>query len=228
MNESRICCYCGVTQELDLRQVHFRDLGVKADLSCPDCATALTVIEIDLAPPVNIERCDACLGLFFNPGELEYLLEAQTSEVVWMDGKEMEEVASAVVPEEVRYRKCPICSDIMTRSVFGGRSGIVIDTCHAHGIWLSAGELRRITKWWRAGGKIRHQVHQRERIEAMRKPGSRLPSVGSGGFPASLDDSPRDYSPFPRGPIWDVFDNPWSKAQILMGVIGLIARLIKK
>ena len=70
------CPFCGVRQDVNLRQIHFRDLGTDASLPCPHCTTPLGVIEFDTEPKVRIERCTACFGNFFNPGELEVLLDA--------------------------------------------------------------------------------------------------------------------------------------------------------
>ena len=41
------CPFCGVRQDVNLRQVHFRDLGTDASLPCPHCTTPLDVIEFD-------------------------------------------------------------------------------------------------------------------------------------------------------------------------------------
>ena len=39
------CPFCGGRQDVNLRQVHFRDLGTDASLPCPHCAIPLDVIE---------------------------------------------------------------------------------------------------------------------------------------------------------------------------------------
>tara|TARA_B100001093_G_scaffold125141_1_gene117724 strand:+ start:391 stop:567 length:177 start_codon:yes stop_codon:yes gene_type:complete len=33
----------------------------------------------------------------------------------------------------------------------GKRSGVIVDSCREHGIWLDAGELRQMIEWSRAG-----------------------------------------------------------------------------
>ena len=65
------CPFCGVRQDVNLRQIHFRDLGTDESLPCPGCAAPLDVIEFETDPAIRIERCTACYGTFFNPGELE-------------------------------------------------------------------------------------------------------------------------------------------------------------
>jgi len=171
----RICPYCQSRPEVDLKQIHFRDLGLNESLPCPECRTALSVIELELQPVVTIERCHSCLGLFFNPGELEYLLEIQTNQVLWIDDDQLDEMAAVELPK-VTYRKCPVCTEVMNRMNFGRHSGIIVDRCHHHGFWLDGGELRRLSEWWRAGGKLVYQNSEVHRVaslspaEAMEKP----------------------------------------------------------
>lgn len=86
------CPYCGVRQDIDLRQVHFRDLGTDESQDCPSCESKLSVIEFDAGVPVRVERCGACHGMFFNPGELEALLDAQTNPLVWLDQVQMNQI----------------------------------------------------------------------------------------------------------------------------------------
>jgi len=190
------CPYCGVRQQIDLREINFRDLGAEESMPCPHCETALDVIEFETDPPVTIERCTTCYGMFFNPGELEYLLEQNTNPFVWLDFNGMEQIAADFGNErEIVYRKCPLCAERMHHINFGGRSGVILDQCGKHGVWVEGGELRRLMEWWRAGGKHVHQAHEAERArrifgeldesqrEAMRQAGSQMPrdwSVGGG------------------------------------------------
>ena len=54
----------------------------------------------------------------------------------------------------------------MNRSLHGKRSGVVVDRCRDHGLWLDAGELRQLLEWARAGGVLldleRRQEQARE------------------------------------------------------------------
>ena len=53
-----------------------------------------------------------------------------------------------------RYRPCPSCGTLMNRTLHGKRSGVVVDRCRDHGLWLDAGELRQLLEWARAGGAL--------------------------------------------------------------------------
>ena len=63
---------------------------------------------------------------------------------------------------DVRYRRCVSCSALMNRRVFD-RSGVILDICPTHGIWFDPGELDRILRWIRDGGKSRSEELERSR-----------------------------------------------------------------
>ena len=96
-------------------------------------------------------------------------------------------------PSKVRYVACPVCKKIMNRSNFAHRSGVVIDTCKGHGVWLEAGELGRALAFIDSGGldKLREeQAHEMTEAAArLEKLTSRVASVrisigGAGLMPA--------------------------------------------
>jgi Zn-finger nucleic acid-binding protein len=58
----------------------------------------------------------------------------------------------------------------MNRVNFGVRSGVVVDRCGDHGVWLDAGEMRQLMEWAKAGGRMLHQqVMERRREEEKRR-----------------------------------------------------------
>ena len=179
------CPFCGVRQDVDLRQIHFRDLGTDESLACPSCASTLSVIEFETEPPLRIERCNACHGMFFNPGELEAALNSQTHPLVWLDPAQMDRIGEDYgFQHEVVYRKCPMCSDRMNHLNFARRSGVILDRCATHGVWVEAGELRRLTEWWRAGGKL---VFQQNETDKTRRLYQTMDPMKSGHAPGSIE-----------------------------------------
>lgn len=183
------CPFCGTRQDIDLQQIHYRDLGHEGSLPCPGCEATLALIEFDTDPPIRIERCDQCLGMFFNPGELVALMEANTNPVVWLDRNGLADIARRYDNErEVVYRQCPMCRQPMSHFNFGARSGVVLDRCTDHGVWVEGGELRRLMEWWRAGGKHFHAASEREkaaRLHRATRPSSRRLSSGRPEAPGS-------------------------------------------
>lgn len=163
-----LCTFCGVRADIDLRQIHFRDLGADASMACPQCTTPLDVIEFETEPRLRIERCTTCHGMFFNPGEIEATLDAQTNPLVWLDPVQIQQIADDFGQRrEIFYQKCPVCGDRMSHINFGGSSGVVIDRCGTHGVWLEGGKLRRLTEWWRVGGKLIYQQNGADRAKKL-------------------------------------------------------------
>ena len=173
-----VCPFCGSRQEIDLRKVNFRDLGTDKALPCPDCENSLNIIEFDTDPTIRIERCSGCFGMFFNPGELEALVESKTNDFVWLDKTRINGISENYgYNHEVIYLKCPMCSERMSHINFGGSSGVILDQCGTHGVWLQGGELKRLMEWWPAGGKHLYQQNEQERIAKLAA--LRLPPTGS-------------------------------------------------
>ena len=214
------CPFCGVRQDVNLRQIHFRDLGTDASLPCPHCATPLDVIEFDTEPKVRIERCTTCYGTFFNPGELELLLDAGTNPLVWLDPVQLKRISEDFgYNHEVVYLKCPICSERMSHLNFGGSSGVIIDRCGTHGVWLEGSELRRLTEWWRAGGKLLYQKNEQERVKRMFSPPVQQRRTSSGTTIESEDPGRSGKSDIPGEPGSTVA----SIIDVVSGVLGFIA-----
>lgn len=215
------CPYCGVRQEIDLRQLHFRDLSVEgASLSCPECRLPLQLIEVATNPPMKIERCGTCFGMFFNPGELEAVLHQQTEAAVRFDSLMLEQISADFGHRhEVIYRKCPMCFERMSHLNFGGRSGVILDRCGTHGLWLDGGELRRLAEWWRAGGKLIHQNEEAARVGRLFAPEPRK-KLAPGSIGSPEKSAEWSWSK-PAHAVTDVFDG----VELTLGVIQLLGEV---
>jgi Zn-finger nucleic acid-binding protein len=156
---------------------------------CPACAGGLAPVE---AADAAALRCPGCGGLWLEPATLARL----TAEAVEPGAALPEGVPPSrqwappeVKPEEVRYRRCPTCDDVMNRVNFARVSGVILDVCRRHGAFLDAGELERIRAFLAAGGARRFTVardiaaeRERERLRRDRdRPGPIQPS-GLGGL----------------------------------------------
>jgi Zn-finger nucleic acid-binding protein len=221
------CPYCGVRQDIDLRQMHFRDLSVPdREMPCPSCTKPLHVIEVASAPPMKVERCGGCFGMFFNPGELEAVLHQQTEASVRFDSLMLDQVAADYgFHHEVIYRKCPMCSERMSHLNFGGRSGVILDRCGTHGLWLEGGELRRLAEWWRAGGKLIHQQEEAKRIGRLFAPPPHKANPTGGSI-----ESPEKREEWSWGQptsAWDVFILGDAAARLLFLIGEAAASIIK-
>lgn len=178
---TNVCRYCGVRNDVDLR-VHRRPLAVKHTSAriCPACEKPLQTIEISLQKPLSIERCETCFGLFFDPGEIDILLEQSVSQVFEVNKQLLKSInKDRYQKKQVRYQKCPECRILMNRVNFGRHSGVVVDHCKKHGIWLESGEVVHLMEWKKAGGQVLQQQHKKDAS-------ARKPALDR-GRPAQLD-----------------------------------------
>lgn len=95
------------------------------------------------------------------------LLEATVANVFTINRTRLDEINSTPGASDygVTYIKCPVCAKLMNRVNFGTKSGVIVDRCKEHGVWLDGGELRHLFEWMKAGGKLLQQ----EREEQLRK-----------------------------------------------------------
>ena len=178
---SIICEYCKSRNDTDLNGIHhYTTHEIDSARTCPRCSISMRTIDLKINRKFLIERCDECLGLFFDPEELEALLEATVTNVFDINRSKLNTINNLISPANaaVVYLKCPVCSKLMNRVNFGTRSGVIVDRCRDHGVWLDGGELRHLFEWMKAGGKLLAQEQelqlkkeeQREKERQQRQP----------------------------------------------------------
>lgn len=190
---SNICDYCGSVNDTDLKGIHrYTVHEPETERACPRCKISLTTIDLKIDGKFLIERCEECLGLFFDTGELEALLKASIDHVYQVDRKRMNQLIE-INPScnyTATYIPCPVCGTLMSRVNFGKSSGVIIDRCPEHGNWLDGGELRHLMEWVKAGGEILAQQRNAEmekEKEREKKRRTAHPSMGAGAPPLTFD-----------------------------------------
>ena len=149
-----VCDYCGNRLNIDLDYwKSLEAINANTDLTCPECQSQLEEL---LLQPSNLtaNRCPDCLGLFLPIGSLEKILSDLALPSQHINHDLIQELINhpAFTPDAIRYRPCPHCQNLMNRVQYGNRSGVIVDECRDHGIWLDPGELRQLIEWSRAGG----------------------------------------------------------------------------
>ncbi len=165
------CTYCNVRNDVDLHGKHKYSVKTrKSDRICPHCDKPLQTVKLDLSGPFYIERCKTCFGLFFDPGEIETLLESSVSNVFDINLKLIKSINKDRYQknQQIKYIKCPVCRILMNRVNFGRRSGVIIDQCKKHGIWVDNGEITHLMEWKKAGGELLH-AQQTEKTRPKKK-----------------------------------------------------------
>ncbi len=105
---------------------------------------------------IELDLCDGCGGTWYDRGELEQHVAA--GDPAPDDGpgqqpnREFHREADKL---DTRYLKCPICASMMTRKNWSRLSGIIIDICGPHGLFIDAGEFERIRDFEGSGTKAR-------------------------------------------------------------------------
>ncbi len=163
-----ICAYCGGNNDVDRAAL----AGARASqretrYACPVCGVAMQAVDVGAGrESVTLDQCGTCFGHFFPFFGLEPLLADAAKYGALLDVKRLDDLSRHPVEYAVAYRKCPICTKFMNRINFGQRSGVITDQCHNHGIWLDAGELKRLVEWKNAGGEL---VNKEYREHAQRE-----------------------------------------------------------
>ena len=185
--DSILCAYCGSHNDIDLKGVHYNTTHTnESERICPRCDCKLATIDLQIEGTFLIERCEQCLGLFFDPGELDALLQATVANVFAVNRSEIDSINATKRAHEyaVTYLKCPICTKFMNRVNFGARSGVIVNSCKDHGVWLDGGDLRHLCEWMKAGGKLLDEEKgARNKAEAQRElQRNREHAVATGGY----------------------------------------------
>ncbi len=165
------CSYCGTRNDMDFSAVNrFTFDHQPSRRQCPDCSIPLQTVRLDSGGGIfAIERCERCFGLFFDVGEVQAFLEASTSPAFSINIREIANINEERAKRErqVRYKQCPECGVLMNRVNFAAMSGVVVDQCKVHGMWLDNGELIHLMEWKKSGGQLlaekKEKMAQQER-----------------------------------------------------------------
>ena len=105
-------------------------------MECPVCCESMVVIE---HKSIELDYCVGCMGVWFDSGEIELLLESAGIPVppdsfIFTD---------ATSRSTESLRSCPLCDNPM-KKVSPPNSLVILDQCpHGEGIWFDAGEIAR-------------------------------------------------------------------------------------
>ncbi len=157
---ARFCMECGV--EFRPQQV----AALPAGTSCPRCQGGL---KTRLLGQSSVIECSACAGLW---------LASDDFERVCSDADEQERavraLGNAATPSHVvaelplRYLPCPMCQQLMHRKNYASCSGIILDVCKQHGVWLDHRELERVLAFIKHGGLDKARSRELEELERKR------------------------------------------------------------
>jgi Zn-finger nucleic acid-binding protein len=158
---ARFCHYCGGPILID--QATAGNLA----LPCPACVSETLRSRQLGRESVAVAECGRCGGLWLDNTVFAIIAGRARQGVLQGLGTapHTDPALGAPLPVSRRlYRPCPVCRSLMNRHNYGRSSGIILDLCHAHGIWFDLEELPRLLKWIQAGGE--EAAHHRQADEA--------------------------------------------------------------
>lgn len=136
---------------------------------CSNCGRDMDVVTRG-GLGIEIDVCEGCGGIWLDVGELDALLAEVPVQESPADRRTLRREVHVHTSDSrlgVEYRKCPRCEAVMMRRNFGGISGVIIDECSVHGVYLDAGELEALETFIRLGGL--HHGKQAEQETAARQ-----------------------------------------------------------
>ncbi|MFQ5840450.1 MAG: zf-TFIIB domain-containing protein [Candidatus Methylomirabilales bacterium] len=148
---SRICPFCAGT---------IQDPVVRRKAVCPRCAVPL---EIHRTPDDQEEYdlCPRCQGLWLDKPEFHRATRKRT---VYRSHRDRKEYVRGSLQDLPQYIPCVRCGKVMNRKNFARISGVIIDACRSHGVWLDAGELDKIQHFIADGGLEASRDKEIERV----------------------------------------------------------------
>ena len=130
------CPFCGARQ----KEVH-----TKAAV-CPKCNCSM---EQEIYRGSEIDICPQCNGIWLDREEFDF----HTSERDTFSDDSIPRQYDQQIPDSSgRYLTCVRCNRLMSRRNFRKISGVLIDICGDHGVWLDPGELEQIRCFIANGG----------------------------------------------------------------------------
>ncbi len=121
-------------------------MSTSAPRSCPTCNAPLAAVSHE---GVELDRCPDGHGIWLDKGELRAVVLSEAEDRPTEEELEALDAAArdhgqALLAEVTRgTRNCPVCARPMRITEYAG-SGVAIDECLEHGVWLDDGELERI------------------------------------------------------------------------------------
>lgn len=159
-DRAKFCMECGIGIQPQTL------LALEASTGCPRCRGELRRREL---VGMQVIECSVCGGMWLSQDHFEDVCESADRQE--RAARELRESPAPNRPDtgrELRYVPCVACKELMNRRNYAAMSGVVIDVCRKHGIWLDHGELEKILAFVRKGGLDRARSRELERLKLER------------------------------------------------------------
>ena len=154
---AKFCMECGI--EVQPQAL----LAFAEGTVCPRCKAPLAS---RMLGNVAVVECAHCGGFWMNQDA--FVSACEQNDI----GGEIERALGGRPPRQdpaqqapVSYLKCIACGELMWRKNYGHSSGVIIDVCNKHGVWLDHRELQKILAFVRGGGLERARRLEIEQLK---------------------------------------------------------------
>ena len=157
-SRARFCMKCGRASDLQVVT------PLPKSTACPRCRGELRARDLGRDEGgVGVVECAKCAGLWLSATVLDHLCSRAESSTVASRHLQLGSIPQQVLRiQPVVYLPCPGCDDRMVRRNFGGTSGVIVDLCRHHGVWLDPTELEKVLAFVSAGGLDREKERQKK------------------------------------------------------------------
>jgi Zn-finger nucleic acid-binding protein len=163
MTETRKCEYCG--KEINIAYMicplcgaHLHSKEQTRSPVCPRCKVELGIHYRDRE---EYDICPKCGGLWLDRGEFRLFTREYD---VYRKDDDKGEYLREPSKDPLEYIPCVRCGKLMNRKNFAKISGVILDECGTHGVWLDSGELGKIRHFIADGGLERAQDSEIENV----------------------------------------------------------------
>ena len=144
------CSYCNRLNPLNAKLFEDEKKEESTHL-CPCCNLNLEELQTS---NVSLKYCKECDGILIAEEEFEKLIAYKVDPTSKLNPYYLRFIQDH--PRDNRKKSqvhpCPICQETMAVVNYKKQSGVIIDICEEHGIWLDGGELQQIVEWYAVGG----------------------------------------------------------------------------
>ena len=180
-DNAKFCDHCG--HSLAAEPIPLKN----SPLICPACGGDHRLSFRTMGKQPALE-CRVCGGFWLPGDSLEHLVEkakqmAEAGHALHRRGPMPRVEAAGNGSEAVggrgkhAYLPCPSCNGLMVRQNFGHRSGVVIDLCKHHGVWLEGSKLQQLLDWIKAGGSLSAEAELADGEELIQRIERRIKSA---------------------------------------------------
>ena len=164
--KTKECNHCGKRINVSSRNCPFCAGRAKDPLEpraalCPRCEVSLKDEVIFEDDHGEADICPQCGGLWLDRAEFH---RATRKVNAYTYNKREGEYLRGPIKDSLEYIPCVRCGKKMNRKNFARISGVIIDECRSHGLWLDADELEKIRHFIADDGLERSRDREIENV----------------------------------------------------------------